>query len=217
MESCGMWMISNAGTAACDCGLFKNPVLRAGCENFLSLGWNNPPVEYEEVDCPLELAQLPCWDDNGGGWPVSSPDLCSDPYALWTPPTGPQTAPPTGTPQAEPTNPPTEPPIAVPTESPQTESTNAPMSAPTFSPTESPNPPTGNDSFCCSWDGLNCPMSSEFCDKSQGNCEGNCSGKWIDPTAPRTCRIPKYGECTHDTTGCCNSTCQGNIYYKQCK
>lgn len=31
-----------------------------GCENFLSLKWNNPTVTYEEVTCPQELASLHC-------------------------------------------------------------------------------------------------------------------------------------------------------------
>jgi len=36
----------------CDCDEFEDEVLKDGCNNFKSLNWNNPDVEYEEVDCP---------------------------------------------------------------------------------------------------------------------------------------------------------------------
>ena len=69
----------------CDCSKFNDVTLRNGCENFKSLGWNNPDVDYEEVDCPAELAKSPpCWEDNGEDWPTSSPALCSaSPNALY--------------------------------------------------------------------------------------------------------------------------------------
>ena len=61
----------------CNCGEFKDITLRNGCENFLSLGWNNPEVQYEEVECPDELKKSPpCWKDNGEKWPVHPPALC---------------------------------------------------------------------------------------------------------------------------------------------
>jgi len=200
MESCGMWMINNEGTAACDCSLFKNSVLRAGCENFLSLGWNNPSVTYKEVDCPIELAQLPCWEENGGGWPIESPDLCSDPYAL------------NGTPQPGPTDQPVTPPTET---TPSTPVSNAPPTGTptTVSPTDSPQNPS---SSCCSWDNLTCPGSSEWCDMQQSHCEEACSGIWLDSDRPPPSCIPKWGECTHDTAACCAGVCQGNEYYKQC-
>lgn len=44
--------------AGCDCSKFNSPVLRAGCENFYSLMWDNAPVEYEEVSCPPEIDQV---------------------------------------------------------------------------------------------------------------------------------------------------------------
>ena len=77
-------------------------------------------------------------------------------------------------------------------------------------------PVTSSTSSCCSWDAVNCPRQSEWCDASKGNCEGGCAGMWVDPTAPRTCRIPLWGACTKDTTGCCAGTCQGNLWYRQC-
>merc|ERR1711935_202341 len=52
--------------SACDCGRFKDPLLRDGCNNFKSLGWDNPTVEYQEVPCPAELmSHIPCPDQ----WP----------------------------------------------------------------------------------------------------------------------------------------------------
>ena len=64
----------------CDCSKFKSPVLRAGCENFYSLKWDNAPVTYEEVACPPEIASLPCWEENGNGYPQEGiPQTCMDP------------------------------------------------------------------------------------------------------------------------------------------
>ena len=71
-------------TQNCDCGAFSDPVLAAGCENFKSLGWDNPSVDYEAVECPAELAETPpCWEDNGETWPSSAPALCAAPPTLW--------------------------------------------------------------------------------------------------------------------------------------
>jgi len=59
--ACGKWMIGSSDpNANCNCSLFKSPTLRKGCENFLSLKWDNPTVVYEEVSCPKELASLHC-------------------------------------------------------------------------------------------------------------------------------------------------------------
>ena len=47
----------------CNCGLFKNDVLREGCEIFRGLRWKNPEVWYEELEsCPPELAAIPSFD-----------------------------------------------------------------------------------------------------------------------------------------------------------
>lgn len=78
--ACQFWMIDNS---TCDCSLFNSSVLRAGCENFLELQWNNPMVDYEEVPCPEDLTRLPCWEANGEVWPEEIPALCEDPYARW--------------------------------------------------------------------------------------------------------------------------------------
>ena len=78
--SCSNWMISNNNPndiTTCDCTKFINPTLRNGCFNFKSLYWNNPIVEYEELsECPIELATLPCWEENNQNYPFSPPDLC---------------------------------------------------------------------------------------------------------------------------------------------
>lgn len=83
-SACENWMTGNSSNPQenCDCSLFTDPVLQEGCENFLRLGWDDPVVEYQELDeCPLELDRLPCWDENGGDWPKTVPDLCANPYA----------------------------------------------------------------------------------------------------------------------------------------
>ena len=84
LTSCNNWMISSGtdpnDSSTCDCTKFTNPTLRAGCHNFQSLYWNNPTVSYEELtDCPMELATLPCWEENNENYPsVGSPppELC---------------------------------------------------------------------------------------------------------------------------------------------
>jgi len=64
----------------CDCNRFSDKTLRDGCNNFKSLGWNNSGVNYEQVDCPSELAMSPpCWNQNGGKWPSSPPATCAAP------------------------------------------------------------------------------------------------------------------------------------------
>jgi len=83
MQACSNWMMGNKDPSInCDCSLFNDPVLRTGCENFLSLKWDNPEVEYEEVNCPRELGQLPCWNENGGRYPEGVPSRCSDPLGV---------------------------------------------------------------------------------------------------------------------------------------
>jgi len=63
----------------CECGMFQNEVLQRECSNFKSLGWDNPQVQCEEVACPPELADLSCWNQNGGMWPTEAdmPRFCA--------------------------------------------------------------------------------------------------------------------------------------------
>jgi len=76
--ACGRWLIdSDDPDENCDCSLFNDPVLRVGCENFLSLMWDNSPVLYEEVTCPTELSQLNCWEENGNAYPNDIPQFCA--------------------------------------------------------------------------------------------------------------------------------------------
>lgn len=115
--SCGRWMIDDQNPdVGCDCSVFQNPVLRAGCENFYSLMWNNVEVDYEQVDCPDELNRLNCWEENGYAYPFGVPDFCasnvenevtsaptmSNPSPTTTSPTA-QTSPPTPSPTIAPT------------------------------------------------------------------------------------------------------------------
>jgi len=77
-KSCEFWMINSGDpNELCDCSSFSNPVLENGCENFRTLYWNNPQVEYEEVTCPEELSRLPCWTKNGNQYPNSTPEFCT--------------------------------------------------------------------------------------------------------------------------------------------
>mmetsp|Transcript_28084 Transcript_28084/g.40673 ORF Transcript_28084/g.40673 Transcript_28084/m.40673 type:complete len:492 (+) Transcript_28084:98-1573(+) len=74
--ACENWLITNNDPDInCDCSLFNDGVLKAGCENFYSLKWDNPVVTYEEVDCPPELSALHC------GYPyateVDMPETCA--------------------------------------------------------------------------------------------------------------------------------------------
>jgi len=55
---------------SCMCSNFSDPILRAGCENFLFLKWDNSLVSNEEVQCPFELDHhLSCWEENGDSYP----------------------------------------------------------------------------------------------------------------------------------------------------
>ena len=84
-QTCGYWMIhSQDPSENCNCSAFNDPVLANGCDNFKSLGWNNPTVDYEVVTCPTELAETPpCWEDNGETWPSTAPALCAAPPTFW--------------------------------------------------------------------------------------------------------------------------------------
>ena len=68
----------NWPNTSCNCNEFADPTLRKGCQNFLSLGWNNVQVNYEKVDCPVELDRQNCWFENDGGWPLSQPQWCAN-------------------------------------------------------------------------------------------------------------------------------------------
>jgi len=123
-KSCGRWMIDSQDPSInCDCSKFNSPVLRAGCENFYSLQWDNAEVTYEEVACPEEIDSLPCFGDNGPGYPQEGiPETCMDPHGDPTvmlpfpgsgpisPPTvTPPTVPPPTLPTAQPASAPTPP------------------------------------------------------------------------------------------------------------
>ena len=103
-QSCGRWMIDTQDyDVDCDCSKFNSPVLRAGCENFYSMKWDNAPVVYEEVMCPPEISSLPCWAENGNGYPQDGiPETCMDPHGdpnvilpFGSSPSGPSVPPPT--------------------------------------------------------------------------------------------------------------------------
>ena len=76
-QTCAYW--PNKG---CDCNAISDPTLREGCHNFLSLGWNNPTVSYEEVGCPSELSMSPpCMSRSHQVWRSSDYGKCSAPSA----------------------------------------------------------------------------------------------------------------------------------------
>jgi len=105
-ESCGTWM-QNAQDPdiGCDCSYFNDPTLRAGCENFYSLKWDNPSVIYEAVECPPEMV-TPCWEENAGSYPPFGdiPETCMSP-TTGNPPTAPTIPPPPPSPTPLPTAP----------------------------------------------------------------------------------------------------------------
>eukprot|EP00640_Fibrocapsa_japonica_P001536 CAMPEP_0113940174 /NCGR_PEP_ID=MMETSP1339-20121228/6345_1 /TAXON_ID=94617 /ORGANISM="Fibrocapsa japonica" /LENGTH=383 /DNA_ID=CAMNT_0000943893 /DNA_START=61 /DNA_END=1213 /DNA_ORIENTATION=- /assembly_acc=CAM_ASM_000762 len=172
--ACGSWMINDSNPEAnCDCSKFKSEVLRAGCENFLSLQWNNAIAEYEEVSCPMELDRLNCWEENGGGYPVGIPEFCAvnlDGPSPTTPTVPTPTSPPVSTPSSPPAFTPTSPPVPTPT--------SPPVPTPT-------SPPVSGPAWCCSHDFKACSSTdpTNWCNLSQTNCEGACSGLYI-PDAP---------------------------------
>lgn len=109
-RSCQNWMISSTDpNQNCDCTLFQSDVLRNGCENFRTLYWDNVQVIYEEVICPQELNQLPCWEENGNGYPTGIPEFCFSNVGSGSTPTS---SPPTPSPTPEPTPSQTSQPVA---------------------------------------------------------------------------------------------------------
>jgi len=96
-QACSNWMINNQDpNLNCDCSKFGDPILRAGCENFLSMQWDNAVVDYEEVGCPAELDRLNCWEENGDNYPLGIPEFCASNLDDNNPaPTPPVSAPPT--------------------------------------------------------------------------------------------------------------------------
>jgi len=136
-QACSNWMINDQNPDEnCDCSKFTNPVLRAGCDNFYSLQWDNAIVEYEAVECPSQLERLNCWEENGNNYPFDPdpiPEFCASNLDL-TP-----TNPPAPTPQNPAPTPP--PPTNPPAPTPQNPSpTLAPApEAPVLSPTVEDN------------------------------------------------------------------------------
>jgi len=124
--ACGRWLIDSADPDEnCDCSLFIDPVLRAGCENFFSLKWDNAPVLYEEVNCPIELSRLNCWEENGNRYPDDIPQFCANND---------------GVPNFPPTAPPVIPPVA------STSPTAAP--ADIVDPTQTPSVTPSDEPIC---------------------------------------------------------------------
>lgn len=192
--ACGNWLIGNSNPDTnCDCSLFKNEVLRKGCDNFYSLKWDNPEVAYEEVACPRELSDL----------------HCSYPYAQEE--TMPETC------AKQPGSPPSPSPPSPPTNSDRycgVESCTQRVwdtiatgggggsyscgsriswlqSAQGYSErqacnqveSEFPdiclcNPDNDNNSGCCSWNGGQSCGDDMWCNESKVHCEGACSGGW---------------------------------------
>jgi len=77
-KACGRWMIdSQDPEVGCDCSAFNDETLRTGCQNFLSLYWDNPTVAYEEVSCPQELSSLHCAHPYAFEDVVDIPETCA--------------------------------------------------------------------------------------------------------------------------------------------
>jgi hypothetical protein len=221
----------------CNCGVFNDPVLEAGCNNFKSLNWNNVPVRYEAVACPSELDRLNCWEENGGTWPPNNaiPEFCAANLgpgdATPTAPTGPAPT----SPVAAPTNAPISSPVALPSPTPAPVSpTNAPVrptpapvsptNAPVrptpapVSPTNAPvAPTTPSGDSCCS---LNYKDCVTWCPIDEAGCNSCNSGQmyWLanGSRSGNTC-LARWDACTTNPTGCCGGlVCRGNKYYRQC-
>mmetsp|Transcript_8011 Transcript_8011/g.11979 ORF Transcript_8011/g.11979 Transcript_8011/m.11979 type:complete len:497 (-) Transcript_8011:852-2342(-) len=197
--ACGGWMINSQNpNENCNCDAFTDPVLKAGCNNFYNLKWDNPQVEYEEVDCPNELAELHC--DYPYATESNMPETCSN--NLFTGTTSSATTTATTTTSTAQTTSSTSTTTTTTNTTPQTTTTT------TSSTTTTTQPPNG--SSCCSHDYSTC-SSSDWCNASSDNCLDSCSGKaWIEPDS--TC-IPLYGECTQNRGGCCNPL--GNVACKR--
>jgi len=201
-EACGRWLIDSTDAYEnCDCDAFKDPVLKAGCNNFYSLKWDNTPVHYEEVSCPPELAQLHC------AYPYAlegdMPETCETNVFTGTTSSATTTSTTTTTTSTSTGQTTSSPPPTSTTPTPQTTTTSTTQ------------PPNGN--FCCSHDYSTCSETS-WCNKSSENCPA-CAGFWIEPDS--SC-IPLSGDCTQDVGGCCNPlgdvTCKRQSrYYSQCR
>mmetsp|Transcript_28535 Transcript_28535/g.61323 ORF Transcript_28535/g.61323 Transcript_28535/m.61323 type:complete len:465 (-) Transcript_28535:226-1620(-) len=220
--ACGTWLIDdNDPDTNCDCSLFKSPTLRAGCENFYSLKWDNPTVTYEELtSCPPELADLHC------EYPYATegnmPDTCaSNDFGEVTSTTSSSTS---ATTTVTTTTPPatTQPPPSTTTTSattqppPTTTETSTTVTTTTTSTTPATTSKPSGDN-CCSWNYASCGDDA-WCNESEANCD-DCGGKaWMEPNP--NC-IPLYGECTGDRQGCCNPLgnlrCNGGRWYRQCQ
>jgi hypothetical protein len=195
-SACESWMInSNDPTENCDCSKFNSPVLEAGCNNFLSIKWNNPTVTYEAVSCPMELDRLNCWEENGNKYPFGVPDFCESNVADGSTPTTPATSPPTDhptksptktptkTPTYHPTKSPTKTPTKTPTFHPMKSPTKNPTKTPTFHPTKSPtkNPTKTPDTTAP----FSTPTSSDICVPLASSCQcrvnkkGKQTGKYV--------------------------------------
>jgi len=105
-EAFGFNLCGNTWPAQdCNCGVFNDPVLEAGCNNFKSLNWDNVQVSYERVVCPAELDRQPCWEDNGRNWPPNNniPEFCASNLDSNSGPSGPVS--PVASPTSFPANP----------------------------------------------------------------------------------------------------------------
>jgi hypothetical protein len=222
-SACEFWMLnSQDATQNCDCSKFHSPVLQAGCSIFLSLNWNNPPVQYEEVECPMELDRLNCWEENDNAYPIGIPDFCESNVQDGASSSPVSTSPPTTTPAEPPTNSPSKhhsSPTTSPIKNPSEAPTKTPVVNPTMTPSTRPSPatnaPSGGASFCCSNDYKECNVSG-WCSTSKERCETSCRNIWIEVGSCST-GLPKWSECTHNVDGCCApATCQGNEWYRQC-
>ncbi|KAL7574268.1 hypothetical protein ACA910_012517 [Epithemia clementina (nom. ined.)] len=203
-KRCGRWLI-NGGD--CDCSVFKDATLRAGCQNFLSLEWNNPTVNYEEVTCPPEMVTECRYPYPPSG---SMPATCASPGAV--PPTPPSPTPPSPTPPS-PTPPSPTPPSPTPP-SPTPPSPTPPSPTPPSPTPPSPTPPSSGQG-CCSQDLKAC---INWCGSSKQSCESctSASVAWLSNGAQNNC-LARWSACTSNINGCCAGlSCVGDQYYRQC-
>ena len=194
--SCGRWMIDSQNpNDNCNCNAFNDPVLKAGCNNFYNLKWDNPQVDYEEVACPEELAELHC--SHPYATESNMPETCSN--NLFTVTTS--SAITTATTTTTTTSATAQTTSSTSTASSTTTTTNTtPQTTTTTLSTTTTTLPQ-NGSSCCSYDFSTC-TDNDWCNTSSENCLGPCSGKaWMEPDS--TC-IPLFGDCTSDRGGCCN-------------
>ena len=199
-ESCGRWMIDSQNPDVnCECSKFFDPVLRAGCENFYSLMWDNASVDYVEVDCPTELNRLNCWEENGNQYPVGVPEFCASNVDETT---------------IAPITPITSKPTDKPTKSPSISPVKDPSASPVKDPSASPVKEIDNDEYCCS-DNLKTCKNDDWCNASEGNCS-NCRGKWILPNSD--CELAWWDSCKGNPNGCCPpAVCHDFGSWAQCR